>query len=298
MVTFTVMCCAWISKGVLKSIGFCVFLSLSVILGGCVSIPEQHIAQQAEAYGFVRKVVRGNRFSHIVYLNYVTSHSKVLHVYLEGDGLPWLYGQIVAADPTPRNPLMLRLMAWDEEPSVYLGRPCYHGLADETPCKPELWTHGRYSGTVLTSMAAALKRLLYDGSFESLALFGYSGGGTLAMLLAGRFPQTHTVVTLAGNLDPDAWTRLHGYAPLRTSLNPTRQAPLKPGIHQFHFAGGQDRNVPAEMIRTAVAHQHDARFKIIAQFDHRCCWEQLWPSVLKFIAGGAWPDYASIQRQK
>ena len=294
------MCCAQTHKGVLThpNMGICVFLIASLTLVGCVSTPAQRIAQQAKAYGFVREVVSGDRFSHIVYLNNVTSHSKVLHVYLEGDGSPWLHGRIVAADPTPRNPVMLRLMALDEEPSLYLGRPCYHGLADDPPCKPEHWTHGRYSHTVLTSMATVLERLIYDGSYESLALFGYSGGGTLAMLLAERFPQTHTVVTLAGNLDPDAWTKLHGYSPLRSSLNPSRQLPLNPGIRQFHFAGGQDRNVPAEMIRTAVSHQHNAELTIFSQFNHSCCWEQLWPSVLKFIASGAYPEDGYTKNQQ
>ena len=292
------MCCARINKCALKIIGICVLISLSVTLLGCVSTPAQHIAQQAKAYGFVREVVSGDRFTHIVYLNHVTSDSKVLHVYLEGDGSPWLHGRIVAADPTPRNPVMLRLMALDKGPSLYLGRPCYHGLADEPQCKPELWTHGRYSNAVLTSMAAALERFMYAGAFENLALFGYSGGGTLAMLLAERFPQTHSVVTLAGNLDPDAWATLHGYNPLRSSLNPTRQPPLNRGIRQLHFAGGQDSNIPAEMIRSAVTHQYNAGFVIFARFDHTCCWEQLWPSVLAFMVGGAYPNYGDTQYQQ
>lgn len=55
---------------------------------------------------------------------------------------------------------MLRLMALDPAPSVYLGRPCYHGLA--APCRARRsFGRARYSARVLDSMAAALRSLLY-----------------------------------------------------------------------------------------------------------------------------------------
>ena len=78
----------------------------------------------------------------------------MLHVYLDGDGTPML-GSYPAADPTPRDPLVLDLMALDSTPSIYVGRPCYHGLSG-APCSPSLWTSGRYSEPVVASMAAGI----------------------------------------------------------------------------------------------------------------------------------------------
>ena len=69
-------------------------------------------------------------------------------------------------------------------------------------------------------MAAALSDILQRRPYQGLVLIGYSGGGVLAMLLAEQFPATQAVVTVAGNLDTDAWAIEHGYSPLRGSLNP------------------------------------------------------------------------------
>jgi hypothetical protein len=47
---------------------------------------------------------------HLVYSRPGAAHAP-LHVYIEHDGTPWLQGVHVAADPTPRRPLVLELMA-------------------------------------------------------------------------------------------------------------------------------------------------------------------------------------------
>ena len=101
----------------------------------------------------------------------------------------------------------------------------------------------------MSSMASALRRYLSRGDIDRLVWLGYSGGGTLAMLLAPRFDQTTDVVTVAANLDIDAWTDRHGYSRLSGSLNPARQpraarvdppAPLR-GREGPSGAGGRHR---------------------------------------------------------
>jgi len=257
-----------------------VFIGFVASLVGCANSPAQRVDSEAHKLGFSRTVVPGAGFSHVVYLNHSALVTKRLHVYLEGDGSPWIRDRWVSADPTPRNPLMLRLMAQDPEPSVYLGRPCYHGLADRSPCSPEFWTYGRYSQRVVDSMAAALNVIVTERQSTQLVFMGYSGGGTLAMLLAERFFQTWAVVTLAGNLDPQAWAKHHHYSPLWDSMNPTLRAPLPREIRQIHLIGDRDTVVPVELFMTAVSRQPDPEVKIIADYDHKCCWSELWPSVL------------------
>lgn len=248
---------------------------------GCATAPSADLDRQAKALGFVSRTLDGTEFKHRVYRNRSASVAGgCLHVYLDGDGTPWLGPGRPAADPTPREPLALRLMALDPAPSIYLGRPCYLGLNRSLGCHPWHWTHGRYGELVVVSLAAVLRRLLAEGTASHLVLIGYSGGGALAMLLAERLSQVSAVVTLAGNLDVDRWAQLHGYTPLRGSLNPADRAPLPPRIRQWHWMGERDLNVPPASVNPVVEDGPSIRVAILPGIDHRCCWEAVWPSLL------------------
>jgi pimeloyl-ACP methyl ester carboxylesterase len=179
--------------------------------------------------------------------------------------------------------MVLRLMALDPAPSLYLGRPCYLGLHHSAHCHPWHWTHGRYGKMVVDSLVAVLQRILADGVDSDLVLIGYSGGGTLAMLLAERLPRVSAVVTLAGNLDVVRWARLHDYSPLRGSLNPADSAPLPPRIRQWHWMAARDHNVPPALVRPVVAAGESTRVEILPNIDHRCCWEAVWPRLLNMM---------------
>src|SRR5262245_38592820 len=135
-----------------------------------------------------REIVQGTAFQHVVFLR-TGEPSTTLHVYLDGDGTPWRRGR-PAPDPTPTNPLVLDLMALDRAPSVYVGRPCYHGLADAPGCSSILWTAERYSAAIVSSMEAAVREVMRRSGAERLAWMGYSGGGTLAALPAPRLRAT------------------------------------------------------------------------------------------------------------
>jgi hypothetical protein len=187
-------------------------------------------------------------------------------------------------------------MALDPAPALYLGRPCYVGQAAAPECNPWLWTHGRYSEPVLASLGAALDALVLRLRVQELVLIGYSGGGTLAMLLAPRLPRVRLVATLAANLDLAAWVRLHDYSPLTSSLDPARQPPLPMRIRQLHWVGEGDHNTPPGLIRGALEHQPEAHLEILSGVDHRSGWLAVWPGLLKEIrcqqpgGGGAPPS--------
>lgn len=250
-------------------------LSLLLAVIACTS-PAREFSQKAAAIGMRAEVVPGTVFQHVVF-EQARRSSRTLHVYIDGDGTPWLAWR-PASDPTPRNALLLRLMALDPNPSVYLGRPCYHGLSETPPCSNVLWTGQRYSESVVSSMAAALRRVLRAGGFDRLAWFGYSGGGTIAVLLAPRFPETTDLITIAANLDIDAWADLHGYSRLAGSLNPAAQAPMPARIRQRHYVGGKDRVVPIDVIARGPI--EPSTLVVVPAYDHTCCWEVIWPSVL------------------
>jgi dienelactone hydrolase len=178
---------------------------------------------------------------------------------------------------------MLELMALDQAPSLLLGRPCQHGL--DPACDPTLWTIGRYGEPVVASLVAALRRELHairasGRSAQGVVLIGYSGGGTLAFLVAERVTETRAVVTLAGNLDTKRWAEHHGYFPLGLSLNPAERPPLDASVIQIHLLAGQDERVPPFLTEAVIARQKEANFHLHEAFDHECCWAAVWRATL------------------
>lgn len=259
--------------------------ALLILLAACAA-PAQRLDALAREQGLAARALSGGPYWLTAYFKDGAAAAP-LRVYLEGDGSPWLNRYTVAPDPTPRDPLALRLLALDPGPALYLGRPCYQGRSFTPPCHPLLWTDRRYGPEVVDSLAAALESFQKHRQTTGLVLIGYSGGGVLARLLAARLPGVRALVTVAANLDTDRWTALHGYSPLSGSFNPARRPPLAADIVQVHLAGGRDRNVPAELVRGALAGEPGARVQVYADFDHRCCWESVWPGVLARLPGAA-----------
>jgi hypothetical protein len=252
---------------------------IGLLLTACAT-PSEEFARNASELGFHSAVLSGTGFRHAAYYAGIGERSDSLHVYIEHDGTPWIGSSHVSADPTPRSPFALELMARDAGPRLLLGRPCYFEMRHDAGCSALLWTHRRYAPEVVASMAAALREFLALHPFRHVMLIGYSGGGTLAWLIASRVPEASAVVTMAANLDVEAWTRLHDYSPLTGSLDPAREPPLSPAIRELHFAGGRDANVPPAVLRSFQARHPAAEIVDVPGFDHRCCWIDAWPRIL------------------
>ena len=201
-------------------------------------------------------------------------------MYIEGDGSPYIDRYFVAADPTPSTPVALELMSKDPAPTLYLGRPCYFGLARTGACGPVYWTVKRFSPEVVWSLAEVLRREISRANATSVTLIGHSGGATLALLLADRVPRVDQVVTVAGNLDVGSWAQLHHFAPLVGSLDPVIEGFHDPHIQLYHYAGAEDQNVPATLI-AASAQRIGGSVVVIPGFNHTCCWANVWPNILR-----------------
>ena len=260
------------------AIGF-FYLILLISLQAC-TLKSELLDTQASKLGLSKDIIQGEGFEHVIYFQQGVANSSTLHVYLDGDGQPWIQNRLVAKDPTPQNPLVLKLMSMDQAPSLYLGRPCYHGFSTATRCDASLWTSARYSMTVVASMEKALRQFMGHSEYQEVVLIGYSGGGTLAMLLAPRIKSVTKVVTIAGNLDTDAWTSYHNYAPLKESINPARNYRTLTGIQQFHLIAKADKNIPYRLVKPFLDTQPHAKIFSWENFDHSCCWLKIWPDFL------------------
>ena len=264
-----------------------------LLIIGCVALfsacatPTSKLIDIADEQEFERADVQANGFKLLVLkkppspkASSTSNPASTLHVYLEGDGTPWKYRVLRMRDPTPRFPLMLQLMGADNSAAAYVGRPCYNGTFADPGCTDDLWTSARYSEQVVSSMAEAVRKLQRSENAQNIRLFGHSGGGTLALLIAERIPEVTHIVTLAGNLDTEAWIKHHGYTPLFGSLNPARRERLRDSVTQWHFMGRNDSVIPPSIVKRFIQLQPNAFATEIGSFTHGCCWQKIWPAVL------------------
>jgi dienelactone hydrolase len=269
-------------------------LCLLFLLAGCVAIapPAERLAEAdrlAESHSWRRILLDAPPFVLAAYLpdglvdDGATPGDAELTIYIEGDGLAWLSPRRPSADPTPIDPLALKLALRDQAERVaYLARPCqFVGDLDEEACRGNVyWTDRRFSPEVVRALGQAVDRLKTLSAAGELRLVGYSGGGALAALLAARRNDVVELVTVAGNLDHASWTRRHAITPLVGSLNPADFVESLAEICQLHFVGGED-----PIVGRGVAEAFAARFPaagrpkviVIDNFDHRCCWVERWP---------------------
>lgn len=253
----------------------------ALTLTACATPGAQMIAT-ATHFNIRQEIVPGRGFSQLLFSNQASwpaSAAKWTLVFLEGDGTPWIgNGTHPATDPTSRDPLAFNLLLRTQQPAWYLTRPCYNDLKSDA-CRAALWTNARYSREVVDSMAAALTHYADEHSVKALVLVGYSGGGVLATLLAGRVRQVVGVITIAANLDIDAWSMSRNYLPLNGSLNPAAVLPPMTVPH-LALVGDQDRIVPFGSLQTFLTNQPRTKVQHYSNYDHVCCWEQNWPDIL------------------
>lgn len=207
--------------------------------------------------------------------------SDTLVVYIEGDGFAWKRIDERSADPTPLNPLALRLATLDTSPSVaWLARPCqFTGGEAARGCTSDLWTGARYSEAVIAASNAAIDVLKRKSGASRIALVGYSGGGTVAALAAMRRIDVVWLKTVASPLDTSAFTAHHKVTPLSGSLNPADRAHALAALPQTHYAGAKDDVVPPSINRAFRARMGETRclkLEALPGASHDDGWEKAW----------------------
>jgi pimeloyl-ACP methyl ester carboxylesterase len=158
-----------------------------------------------------------------------------------------------------------------------LARPCQFILSDG--CKQALWTGKRFSQEVIQAESEVLDILKSQYGLQGFELVGYSGGAAVALLLAASRTDVVQVQTIAGNLDPQAWTQLKRIAPLAGSLNPVDFADQLAKLPQRHFIGLNDTVVPTEVSQTYMLKvQPICGETVYVDADHHSGFDDSWKS--------------------
>ena len=227
---------------------------------------------------------------------------SVLTVYIEGDGDAFdRYG--VTLDPTPSDLFGLRLALRDSRrPLLYLGRPCQYIVERDSsrcmgPTAALHWSLARFSEPAIKALEEAIEEMRARTEAKRLVLIGYSGGGVMATLIAGRrYRRGHrdvdVLVTLAAPIDHHAWTKAHRVSALSGSESALTYLESLRAIPQIHFTGGLDSIVPYAVSRAYIDRLgENARVRHIyfQGRDHKLNWIETWPQLLNLVHAPSLP---------
>ena len=270
---------------------FCL-TGMLVLLSGCVATslqPRPQIASAiAEDARWQPLDLETATYRLRLYLPKERQPRRQIAVYIEGDGLAWIDQATPSSDPTPRDPIALRLATTHHTASAaYIARPCQYTLeAEINRCQTAVWTNARYSEPVIAATSQAIDHIKSVFQAQEIVLVGYSGGGVVAALLAARRPDISLLVTVAANLDTEFWTRHHSVSPLAGSLNPADFGSTLKRQRQIHFVGSDDVIVPPSVARSYALKIDKTLLQNIRKIedaDHTCCWDELWPAIARDI---------------
>lgn len=192
-------------------------------------------------------------------LQKITDSISPVHIYIEGDGHAFNAHGRATTDPTPHSRFMRDMATADNSPNVaYIARPCQY-IVDKK-CNVSDWTDGRFSVTMVDSVANAIKTIA--GS-RPIVLIGYSGGAMISGLVIQNHDEIDTKkwITIAGVLNHADWTESFGDTPLTHSLNMN----TLPRLPQTHYIVENDSVVPNYLSKQWIK---ESNIKIIENAEH------------------------------
>ncbi|MBI1261446.1 MAG: alpha/beta hydrolase [Rhizobiales bacterium] len=269
-----------------------IFALFVAVLAGCAKAPDSH-ERRATAAGLARQgalqaeILNAGEFDLLSYSR-PEQKADLAIIYIEGDGLAYISRSKPSRDPTPVDPLTLKLALADPRPGVaYLARPCQFTGGDKARnCYNDLWTISRYSPDVVAASMAAIDQLVARMGARHIALVGYSGGGVIALLVAAQRQDVAWVTTVASPLDVDAFTTYHKVARMSGSLNPVDAADRLATLPQIHYVGADDEIVPPGVVDSylhALGRPDCAKMVIERNVNHHQGWDARWAQLIKTI---------------
>lgn len=264
---------------------FISILILSVV--GCVgSLSSQkrraEADQLAQVANWHQTSIRTTGFDFEAFIPNRQNMASEVTIYIEGDGAAWKNKYKPSDDPTPHDPIALKLaLAQPSGYAMYLGRPCQFTAWGAAGCDQKYWTNERFSEQVVIGTSEAIDVLKRQSGATRVRLVGFSGGGAIATLVAARRDDISQLVTVSGNLNVTKWVLLHSLTPL-DGLDPVSVAKNLQTLPQVHFVGSADENTTPELVRSftdQIPRPNSVRVVVKEGNKHNCCWSDQWPTL-------------------
>lgn len=264
-------------------------ISALLILCGCHTqtyfewpLTTQKVVKKANDNGFERHEYATRTFLLTTFEKWPAPNTAdtlpaIYHIYIEGDGNSWRSRTVLSSNPTPKYPLALALAEKDPHAVViYIARPCqYTAHSDDPLCHPKFWSSHRYAPEVIVAFQDTLDQIKKNYPSVRFRLTGFSGGASVAALLAAERDDLEYLITVAGDLNHDALNHYHHTSPLTGSLNPITIAPKLKNLTQYHFSGADDPIVPlwvAQQFVDAVGPAEHVHAIILPHTTHHRGW--------------------------
>jgi serine hydrolase FSH1 len=251
-----------------------------IYISSCVD-SRVKVETDAVKAGFHNQTIETKFFNLFTSIKIKADASDKIVFYIEGDGHAWKHRNKLSDDPTPKNPISLKLALNDSRSNVvYLARPCqYIEKSKRENCFPKYWSSHRYSKQVVESMNEAITKIKSQTGTSKIELIGFSGGGVIAILIAAKRNDVSKVTTVAANIDHESWSEWHEISNLGGSLTPMDHLSELKSIKQFHYWGSKDDIVPYKTQSSFIAHFENNplfNYRVIPGFTHDCCWVEYW----------------------
>ncbi len=258
-------------------------MGLSLFLLSCSSNLEQGKADLSKL------LIKNNLKSQILWAEkipilVVIDDKKTDHglIFIEGDGLSWVDKFTKSTNPTPKDPVSLKIMLNDHRKytKIYLARPFQY--IDFEGDFSYFWTSGRYAQQIINSYHKIINNIKLDYNLKSFDLLGYSGAGTILAILACTRDDVKSFTTFAGNIDHIEWSKYHDISVMKASINPMIYKDKLGLIKQTHYVGQYDDNITADLLKQyceKINYDLKDAVVIVTKFNHYSDWGNFWNKI-------------------
>lgn len=239
-----------------------------LLLNGCSSITVPN--------NFVYKEIKTDTFT-LASWQKITQTNGVYKIYIEGDGYAFdRYGR-PTQNPTPKGNFVRKLAFGDRNDNViYLARPCQYIISPI--CSQRHWTTARFAPEVINATFEAIRQIAGN---SPIVLVGFSGGAQVGGLVASAKQGLNIkkIITIAGNLDHEAWVKYHDLLPLNESLNLADYYDNFMKIPQIHYVGKNDKVIPPHLVQNFI--KNKASVIVAAGANHNDGWNSVVDDIIK-----------------
>jgi pimeloyl-ACP methyl ester carboxylesterase len=144
-------------------------------------------------------------------------------------------------------------------------------------CSSEYWNYKRGSEEVISAINQVISIIKLREGFLSIKIIGYSGGGAIAALITARRDDVEKLVTIAGNLNYDLFTKIHKLTPMSGSIDPITIAKQINSTPQIHYVGGEDKIVPEQ-----IAGSFSDKVVVVKGITH-ISWSEKWGEIVSEV---------------